>query len=375
MVSYAHRSRRIVLISASVGAGHDGAAAEISRRILERHAGFDVDRFDFINLMPPPVGPIGRATYRALIKMAPGGWEWMLSRLDNEGTDPSKSGATIARLAAMANRRLLRTIGPDVAGVISTYPLASQALGRLRAAGRLAVPVMTFLTDMSVHPLWVHPGVDVHFALHEIAAGQARELGAKDARVVRPAVRPEFNPRITEGERAAMRDALSEDFDAPVSPRLALVVAGSWGVGEIEQAVADIAETGLVTPIVACGHNNALRARIAKAGTGIPLGWVSDMPKLVKACDVVVQNAGGLTSLEAMAAGVPVLTYRCLAGHGRTNADALDRAGWVPWIRQRSDLAPALEQALTAGLTANPFTGTDVGEAVVAAVTNPMVTT
>jgi len=62
----------------------------------------------------------------------------------------------------------------------------------------------------------------------------------------------------------------------------------------------------------------------------------------MRACDVVVQNAGGLSSLEALATGLPVITYRCLAGHGRTNAAALDDAGLVPWIRDRDGLVAAL---------------------------------
>jgi UDP-N-acetylglucosamine:LPS N-acetylglucosamine transferase len=88
------------------------------------------------------------------------------------------------------------------------------------------------------------------------------------------------------------------------------------------------------------------------------------MPALIGACDVVIQNAGGLTSLEAMACGVPVLTYRCLAGHGRTNADALDRAGWAPWIRDDQDLTAALRRALSTKANTNIFPGTDVADAI-----------
>jgi hypothetical protein len=60
------------------------------------------------------------------------------------------------------------------------------------------------------------------------------------------------------------------------------------------------------------------------------------------ACDALVQNAGGLTSLEAFAAGLPVVSYRCIPGHGRSNARALEEAGLAAWIRNRGDLGPAL---------------------------------
>jgi UDP-N-acetylglucosamine:LPS N-acetylglucosamine transferase len=62
----------------------------------------------------------------------------------------------------------------------------------------------------------------------------------------------------------------------------------------------------------------------------------------MRACDIAVQNAGGLTSLEAMASELPVITYRCLPGHGRANAAVLDKAGQVRWVRKPEDLASAL---------------------------------
>ena len=70
------------------------------------------------------------------------------------------------------------------------------------------------------------------------------------------------------------------------------------------------------------------------------------MPLLLTAVDGVVQNAGGFASLEALAAGKPTVTYRCISGHGESNAAALDRAGIVPWIRSQAELGPRLREAL-----------------------------
>jgi len=222
--------------------------------------------------------------------------------------------------------------------VLSTYPLASQALGRLRVQGRLAAPVVTFLTDMSVNPLWIADGVDLHLALHEVAAASARRLSGSFVEVCRPAVRPAFHPTTDPGEPARTRAR----YGLPERGRVALVVAGSWGVGEVAESAMDLAATGLVTPVTVCGRNERLRERLIRSGTGVPLGWVDDMPALIRASDVVVQNAGGLTSLEAMAAEVPVITYRCLPGHGATNARALHDAGLATWVRRPDELASVL---------------------------------
>ena len=80
----------------------------------------------------------------------------------------------------------------------------------------------------------------------------------------------------------------------------------------------------------------------------IALGWVDDMPSLLHAADVVVHNAGGLTSMEALASGVPLISYRCLPGHGVANAAALERLGLATWPRTVDELGAALRAALGA---------------------------
>jgi UDP-N-acetylglucosamine:LPS N-acetylglucosamine transferase len=124
------------------------------------------------------------------------------------------------------------------------------------------------------------------------------------------------------------------------------VVAGSWGVGDIDGTVRDLAAAGTVTPVVVCGRNESLRRRLARTGPGIVRGWVDDMPSLLRAADLVVHNAGALSCLEALASGVPVISYRCLPGHGVANAAALRTEGLSAWPRTPDALAVALRRAL-----------------------------
>ncbi|MER5637312.1 glycosyltransferase [Kitasatospora sp. NPDC002227] len=341
------RRTRITVVSASVGAGHDGAAAELARRLTD--LGYGVDRHDFLDLLPPGIGRLLRGSYAFELRVAPWAWGGLLKALERNSTFRSLVGRLFARAAA---RRARAAIGPDTAAVVSTYPLASQALGALRAAGEISVPVVTFLTDMSVHPLWIGAGVDLHLALHPVAAAQARQHGADAVEVCGPLVGPAFRP----SRSAAERDAERVRFGLPTDRPVALVVAGSWGVGEIEETVREIEAGGLAVPVTVCGHNTALRTRLLHAAAGVPLGWVADMPALLRTADVVVQNAGGLTSLEAMASGVPVVSYRCLPGHGVTNAAALHEAGLATWIPDRAALAPALRTALADDAVAWPPT-------------------
>ena len=325
---------RVLIVSASMAAGHDGAARELGRRAKE--AGCAVDCVDFLDLLPLRVGLLLRAAYRLQLRVAPATWGWLLPLLDSAG------GRSLVGLTSrLASRRLLAVCHPEPCLAISTYPLASHALSRLRMAGNFWSPVVTFLTDMSVHALWVAPGVDAHLSLHAVPAGQAAALGARGVQVVGPAVSSAFRPWTIEERRDARLR-----LGVPDGRRLALVVAGSWGVGDVTRTVDDLVECGLVLPVVVAGHNRGLLTLLERREGVIALGWVSDMASLMSACDVVVQNAGGLTSLEARQVGLPVVTYRSLPGHGLTNSEALHEAGWATWVRDRGELQDCLRHVL-----------------------------
>jgi processive 1,2-diacylglycerol beta-glucosyltransferase len=339
------------IVSGSYGAGHDAAARELAARFRSR--GYRVVTLDVVDMFPARMGRVLRAAYFRQLQAVPGTWDWLLRRLEADGV--FYRGVTRA-LGAAAASRLAQALTTDAVTpvgrisatgsvlVVSTHPFASQALGRLRLRGRLSTPVATYLTDMSVHPLWIHPGVDVHLALHELPASAARARGVR-AEVVGP-LTVSHPTRLVDTPDGADRASGRARLGLPESSRLALVTGGSLGIGELEQSAHDIAATALATPVVLCGENDALRARLEAVPGVVALGWRDDVPALMAVVDCVVQNAGGFTSLEALAAGVPALSYRCLPGHGLTNAQALHDAGWVPWAQTRDDLADLLSGVL-----------------------------
>nr|WP_256069864.1 UDP-N-acetylglucosamine--N-acetylglucosamine transferase [Streptomyces sp. DvalAA-14] len=326
----------MVIFSASMGAGHDGAADELGRRLAAD--GFAVERNDFLDVLPGRLGPLLAGAYHQLLTRAPTGYQ----RIYGATEHTRGPGPVVRALLRSAETRTLRALPAQAAAVVSTYPGASQVLGRLRRRGLLTVPVVTYLTDFSVHGLWIAAGVDMHLAAHPIPAAQATAQGAARVRVCGPVAGACFRPPAA-GQRQAAR--LRFGLDGGTLP-LALLVAGSWGVGDVARAAADIRDSGVAVPVVVCGRNESLAERLRRQGMDHVHCWIDDMPGLMHACDVLVQNAGGLTSLEAFAAGLPVASYRCIPGHGQTNAAALEEAGLAVWIRERAGLRGTLTELI-----------------------------
>lgn len=340
------RPLRILIVSATVGAGDAGNARELARRL--ETGGHQVTVKDFLDAPRLRIGRAFTKGYEAELRHAPWAyeavfrvWFWMPFVL-----------APLSRVVSFFTRRRIsqwvREAAADV--VVSTYPVGTQALGdmRRRALCRwprrhgLAVPTINVVTDFGYHPFWSHPDIDLNLAVYpETAAEVARHTG-RPSTVCAPLVGPGFAQAPARRAEQRARLGLSDQEVA------VLVTSGSWGVGAVAETFEMVARQPGFVPVVACGRNDKLRRRLAglaaqKHYRGLALGWTDDMPGLMAACDVMVENAGGLSSLEAMAAGLPLVSYHPIPGHGRNSARIMDAAGVSSWARSDAQLMERLE--------------------------------
>jgi UDP-N-acetylglucosamine:LPS N-acetylglucosamine transferase len=121
---------RYLIVSASMGAGHDGVARELASRLSS--AGHDVGVVDLIHLQPWRTGVLLRRFYTSMVRYAP----WLYELIYRVFFVPHRVQPTVApavRLALPELRRVVARYRPDVA--VSTFHLAAQALGELRLRG------------------------------------------------------------------------------------------------------------------------------------------------------------------------------------------------------------------------------------------------
>jgi processive 1,2-diacylglycerol beta-glucosyltransferase len=346
--------RRVLIVSGSVGAGHDGAARELADRL--RSAGAVADVRDFLDTVPGWLSLIWREGYTTSVDHVPGAFQLLFSRIEHEGPIWRIARALCARGADRVSSWLE---DGDYDVVVSTYPLASQALGDLRARGLCRVPVVTYLTDPAAHRCWVHPAVDRHLTVTSATAEQGTAAYGVALTPAGPLVPRRFGLTLPRAELVRLRGGLGLPDGRPV----ALLVGGSLGVGDLLPSVLDVARAGLV-PLVLCGRNEGLRHELAAVPEAVALGWRTDVHRLLQVADVLVHNAGGLSFTESLVAGLPAVTYRPIPGHGRANAAVLERYGMAPWPKSPEQLATALHAQVLRGRT-RPVAG-DPAEAVLA---------
>lgn len=334
----------VLIISGSVGAGHDGAAHELAARL--RAAGVQADVRDYLQAVPRWFRYFLRDGYTLSVERAPAVFEWLFVSIERS---PLVRAVTLA-CCRMGNRQVRRwSRDKAYAVVVSTYPLASQSLGMLRARGDISVPTLTYLTDPAVHRTWVHSAVDAHLTVTEASARQ----GEATYRLTMTAAGPLVPARFAVGITPARRRALREELGLPAGRRVAMLVTGSLGLGDAEHSARHVLEAGL-TPLVLCGRNEALRDRLSRLPGVVALGWRDDVHELLHLADVLVHNAGGLSFTEALVAGLPAVSYRCIPGHGLANAAILETAGLAPWARDSASFITAVREQAVRKRTASP---------------------
>jgi processive 1,2-diacylglycerol beta-glucosyltransferase len=303
---------RVLILSAPVGAGHDAAARGVAAELRAR--GHEVEIDDGLALLGRSVHKLVVDGYHCQIEHAP--WSW---RVLYRGTRSRRLIRLFgAGLAVRGGAPLLDRIeGGGYDCVVSAYPVVSMVLARLRRTGRLGVPCCALITDFDPHPAWVHPELDDNFGV-----GRACVTGM---RAVRPPV-PVLEVAAGVGPHMRRRLGIRPD------ERMALIVGGAWGVGNLHGAARAVSSLPGVRPVVVTGHNSGLKTRLEQDDRlpgAVVLGFTDLMPGLMAASDVLVANAGGLTCLEAFAAGLPVVMFEPLPGHGEDNSRHMDRAGMV----------------------------------------------
>jgi UDP-N-acetylglucosamine:LPS N-acetylglucosamine transferase len=312
--------RRVLILSADVGEGHATAARALAQQIRDAPDPAEVTVIDGLAAMGHVLRPVVEDGYRIQLRFVP--WTYAIIYWLLEHVAPVRA-FTRRLLCTFGSRPLARTIAeyePDV--VVSTYPAVTVVLARLRRTGAVTCPTVATITDLTGLFFWAQPGIDMHLVMYgESMRSVERIAGEGSAQLVNPLISAEFlEPRSPLGARRSL--------GLPDEGRMVLVSGGGWGVGDIAGAVREFTKVPEVSSIVClAGRNdhlaNKLRTTFANEPRVHVYGFTDKMPELLAASDVLVHSTGGVTCLEARAAGTPVVSYGLPVGHARLNTRAM----------------------------------------------------
>jgi processive 1,2-diacylglycerol beta-glucosyltransferase len=350
-----YRPPRILILTASVGEGHDVPARTLAAQLRAERPDVEVATEDCLAAMGKAVSALSDGAARVVFYRFL--WLWDVGFWVFAGFAMTRQ-ITQQALTRFGSRGLLRLIAahdPDI--VVSVFPQATEVLGRLRRAGRLHVPLCAVITDLAGLRYWATPGADLHLVTHPESIAEVRQIAGDGAAVhcVHGFTAPEF---LVPREPADARRALDLDPGA----KIVLVSGGGWGVGDVEGAVREVLGVKGVNQVVClCGRNVELQAQLARDFAGNERvrvePFTDHMPDWLAAADALVHSTGGLTVLEALMRGCPAISYGWGRGHVRAHNRAFTRFGLAQVAPTPAALRTAVSSALDQGRAAVDFSG------------------
>jgi UDP-glucose 4-epimerase len=337
------KPRQVLIISADIGEGHDLPARAVAREFKDEDPDAQVSIVNGLPAMGAVLTKVLRENSAFMFQWVPWWFDLQYRLFMYFGPTRWISRTLLRLMGSRGLMRLIKAHDPDL--IVSTYPGVTAILGELRRRGRLDVPCYSSITDLAGLHFWAHPGIDLHFITHPESAEEVEQIAGPGS--VRWAKPPTSSSFLAFRDRADARRALALPPDAKVIA----VSGGGWGVGDLAgatQAALDHQSDAIV--LCLCGRNDKLRAKIARRFADEPrlrlMGFTDRMGDVLAASDTLVHSSAGLTVLEAIIRGCPVISYGFGYGHVRASNAALERFGLAQVAPTQKDLGPALDIAL-----------------------------
>lgn len=328
--SFTHSKPSVLLLSASSGAGHVRAAQALEKAFSE-HGHCSVEHLDASDYVSKIFRGIYDKAYISLARRAPELLGVLYDRMDQPWNN-MRQRLTVDLLNAQPMIRMLRRMQPDLC--VATHFLPGEILAWLIAKKKIRARNAIVITDYDVHALWLCRTVDRYYVALEEAAEYLVALGVprESIRVTGIPIDPRF---ACPADRLAARKRLGLDPHSPVI----LVSAGGACVGPVEHLVAGLLASDRPWQIVAiAGKSEEMRQhleRLSPQAGHLPsgasrlcvVGFTNEMDQYMAAANLLVGKAGGLTTSEALARGLPMALIDPIPGQEERNADHLLEAG------------------------------------------------
>ncbi len=347
---------RVLIATATAGAGHLAAAAALEEAWRSMRPDDVVKKLDLVEFFSPLHRKIHADGYVKLVEHAPELWGMLFGKTDNpqvarrlnrlKRAFPSKSRARFAKC--------ITEFAPDT--VVCTHYAALETLGTMRAkpnrtsnaAAKRPPFVVSVVTDFEAHALWMDSCVDLYCVAAEETKARLIARGAAPEQVVATGI-PISAKFLSKPVPREVRKSVGLRDDQPVL----LVLSGGFGMGPVAEILAELDK--IKAPfqnLVVTGRNQELRQSLAACDRKHPthvLGFASNMHELMAVADLIISKPGGLTTSEALAVGKPLLIINPIPGQEAANSDFLLERGAAVKVNRVEDLPYRLEQLFASG--------------------------
>jgi len=341
--------RKVLLLSASAGAGHVRAAQALEKAFRQTgDSEMEVQHFDVLNYTNKVFRHLYSRAYIDLVNNMPEVPGWIYDKLDQPWKNERRRLA-LDKLNTRPFVKLLREYQPDL--IVCTHFLPAEIVSWLKAKERLKSRQVIVVTDFDVHAMWLVHHYEHYFVAIDEARVYLEALGipAQKITVSGIPIDPVFAVKKNKQEMRA-KHGLAPDLTT------ILLSAGGEGVGSVDALIKALLPLKHRAQVVAiCGRNEELKKRLTRMAARIkpdsgvllkPFGYTLEMDELMTASDLVMGKPGGLTTSEALAKGLVFVIVNPIPGQEERNSDHLLEAAVAIRCNNLPTLAYKLDRLL-----------------------------
>lgn len=332
--------KKVLVLSASAGAGHIRAAEAVEGAIREMGAAGEVRHIDTLAYTNKLFRHLYSKAYIEMVNKMPDVLGWLYDHLDKPWKNERRRLA-LDKLNTRPFVKMLKEYQPDI--TICTHFLPAEIISWLKAKQRIATRQAIVVTDFDVHAMWLCHHYEQYFVALDETRVHMERLGIPPEKITVSGI-PIDTVFAVEKDKRAMRDKHGLHQDT----QTILLSAGGFGVGPMEHIVSSLGELRHPAQVVAlCGRNDELRRRIERvAGTFAAsarvsvkaIGFTKEMDEYMTASDILLGKPGGLTTSEALTKGLVIVIVNPIPGQEERNSDHLLEDG----VAIRCNNLPAL---------------------------------
>lgn len=340
--------KRILILHASLGAGHLNAARALASA-FQQFPEVEVqieDTLAYANSLYR--GAITQA-YKQLSEKIP-----LLYKAFYEGSDISDLDKSLDSNLVWAKLerpffkelgRLVKAFDPDA--IVCVQQIPSRLLQLLEQEDQTSKPQYVVVTDVIAHSTWINYGVEGYFLPNSLSRNLLiqRGLNPDVLHVTGIPVKLEIMQPKTKEET---RSRLSLPQDTPVIS----LFGGGLNPRRVRSMVMDLLESPMpLMLVVAAGRSEKLEEALEDLTEGSQVklrkvGTIDYVDDLIVASDLIITKAGGLITSEILARGTPMIIVDPIPGQEEQNADVIAAAGAGVQLRLLEMVAPAVQYLL-----------------------------
>ncbi len=340
--------KKILVLSASVGAGHMRAAQGVELALKEVAPDAEVKNLDVLTLTNAPFRKIYGEAYLDIVNKAPHVLGFFYDMMDRPRRADSKRDFLRRAVEKLNLTKLCDLLQcDDWDAIVNTHFLPAEIISMLRKKRKVHTPQMTVTTDFETHRLWINQPCDRYTTATDEGAAYLAHWGVPRETIDVTGI-PIHLAFAKQHDRAACLKKHNLRGDRPI----VLQLAGGFGVGPIQRIFESILsiEQPLEVVVVA-GKNERVRKQLdsidpPKQHRVKVIGFTTEIHELMTAADLVVTKPGGLTSSEVLACGAAMAIVNPIPGQESRNSDYLLENGAAIKINNLGTLAFRLSQLL-----------------------------